>query len=352
MRYNRLGSTGLIVSELCFGAMTFGRMEGHYSAIAGLGQDESTALLRQALDAGINFVDTANIYSHGQSERFIAHAMAEIGVKRGDVVLATKAAARVGPGPNDGGASRQHLLRQIDESLERLGTDYVDLYQIHAWDPTTPVEETLRALEDIVRSGRARHVGVSNWTAWQAMKGLGIADARGWDRLVSFQSYYTIASRDIEREIVPLLESEGLGLMVWSPLAGGLLSGKYRRGANGAEGADGRRANFDFPPVNLDRAFALIEAMTPMAEARGCSVARIALAWLLHRRHVTSVIVGATKPAQLADNIAACTVEFTADDLARLDDLSALPPEYPGWMQAGRIMGREGQLAAPRQPRD
>ena len=330
MRYNRLGNTGLVVSELCFGTMTFGDRASRFSAIAGLGQDESTALTRQALDAGINFIDTANIYTLGQSEEMLGRALRDIGVARSDVVIATKATASMGPGPNDVGANRYHLLGQIDASLARLGIDHVDLYQIHAWDPLTPIEETLRALEDIVRSGRARYIGVSNWAAWHIMKALGIAERRGWDKFASVQAYYTVAGRELEREIVPLLESEGLGLLVWSPLAGGLLSGKYRRGTSG-EG-EGRRAAFDFPPVEVDRAYDLIEAMAPMAERRGGSVAQIALAWLLHRPAVTSVIIGAKRADQLADNIAACEVELTAEDIAELDRLSTLPREYPGWM--------------------
>jgi aryl-alcohol dehydrogenase-like predicted oxidoreductase len=330
MRYNRLGSTGLVVSELCFGTMTFGTSATRFSAIAGLDQAESTALVKQALDAGINFIDTANIYTLGQSEVFTGQALKGLGVARSDVVIATKATARMGEGPNDAGANRYHLLQQIDLSLQRLGLDHVDLYQIHAWDPLTPIEETLRALEDIVRSGRARYVGVSNWAAWQIAKALGIAERCGFDKFVSVQAYYTVAGRDLEREIVPMLESEGLGLLAWSPLAGGLLSGKYRRGTSG-EG-EGRRAKFDFPPVDLDRAYDLIEVMVPMAERRGGSVAQIALAWLLHQKPVTSVIIGAKRSDQLADNIAACDVALTADELAELARLSALPSEYPGWM--------------------
>lgn len=331
MKFKRLGNTGLSVSELCLGTMTFGTMSGQFAAIAGLDQAQSTALVKQALDAGINFIDTANIYTTGQSESFTGQALRDLGVARSDVVIATKATGTMGPGPNDLGASRYHLLGQIDASLERLGLDHVDLYQIHAWDPSTPMEETLRALEDIVRSGRARYVGVSNWAAWSMMKALGIADRKGFDRIVSAQAYYTVAGRDLEREIVPMLESEGLGLLVWSPLAGGLLSGKYRRTEGGAEG-EGRRTAFSFPPVNLDRAWDVIDGMAAIAEAKGSSIANIALAWLLHQKPVTSVIIGAKTPEQLGDNIAACDVVLDADELAELDRLSAMPGEYPGWM--------------------
>ena len=331
MRYNTLGRTGLVVSELCLGAMTFGTDEGYFGSLNGLDQAASTAMVRQALDGGINFIDTANIYTTGQSEQFVGGALRELGIRRSDVVVATKAMAPMGPGPNDAGTGRKHLLGQIDASLERLGLDHVDLYQVHGWDPVTPVEEALEALNDIVRSGRARYVGVSNWAAWQIAKALGIAQRRGFAPFVSLQAYYTVAGRDLERELVPMLESEGLGLMVWSPLAGGLLSGKYRVTSEGAVG-DGRRANFDFPPVDLGRAGPVIEAMRPMAERRGVSVAQIALAWLLHQPVVSTVIVGAKRPDQLADNLAAVEVALEAVELEELDRLSALPREYPGWM--------------------
>lgn len=344
MRYNRLGSTGLIVSELCLGTMTFGADASFFAGIAGLDQAQSTALVRQALDAGINTFDTANMYNAGQSESMTGQALKDLGVRRSDVIVATKAMGRMGPGVNDGGTSRFHLLSQIDGSLERLGLDHVDLYQIHGWDAHCPLDEILRALEDIVRSGRARYVGVSNWAAWQIVKALGIAERRGFDKFASLQAYYTIAGRDLERELVPMLESEGLGLMVWSPLASGLLSGKYRKGTSG-EG-EGRRAQFDFPPVDLDRADAVIEAMAPLAEARGVSIAQIALAWLLHRPVVSTVIVGAKRADQLADNIAACAVELTAEELAMLDQVSALPREYPGWMFD--TMGPGSDRASPR----
>jgi aryl-alcohol dehydrogenase-like predicted oxidoreductase len=344
MRYNRLGNTGLVVSELCLGAMTFGH--GNLSSmVGGLDQEASTALVKQAADGGINFIDTANIYSHGASEVSVARALKDLGIARSEMIIATKAGGPIGKGPNDGGAHPQHLLAEVDRSLAALATDYIDLYQIHCWDALTPLEETLRALEDIVRSGRARYVGVSNWAAWQMMKALGIADRLGFSRLASVQAYYTVAGRDLEREIVPMLASEGLGLLVWSPLAGGLLSGKYRPGSPDAEG---RRARFNFPPVDGPRADSLIEAMAPMADKRGGSIAQIALAWLLHQRHVTSVIVGATKPDQLADNIAACAVELTEAELAELATLSALPAEYPGWAIDGGMMSREGRVSPRR----
>ena len=350
MRTNRLGSTGLIVSELCLGAMTFGTQPGRFGAIAGLDQEASTALVKQALDAGINFIDTANVYTEGQSEQFTGGALKALGIKRSDVVIATKAMGSMGPGPNDAGISRYHLMHQIDASLARLGTDHVDLYQIHGWDTQTPMDEALRALDDIVRSGRARYVGVSNWAAWQIVKALGISERLGLEKFASLQAYYTVAGRDLEREIVPMLLSEGVGLMVWSPLAGGLLSGKYTRGEGGNSAGEGRRAAFDFPPVESDRADALIAAMRPMAEARGSSVAAIALGWLLHQEVVSSVIVGAKRADQLADNIAACEVELSAADLTRLDELSALPREYPGWMLGFQGSYRDSRVSPRRRP--
>lgn len=336
MRYNTLGGTGILVSELCLGTMTFGG-RGFWTAIGTLDQSVADGIVARALDAGVNFIDTADVYSEGLSEEITGRAIVNSGRKRMDVVLATKAFGPVGPGPNDRGASRGHILDAVKASLRRLGTDYIDLYQIHGVDPVTPIEETVRALDDLVRQGLVRYVGVSNWPAWQIMKALGIAEHRGWVRLASLQAYYTIAGRDLEREIAPLLEAERVGLMVWSPLAGGLLSGKYDRDGHGPEGA--RRASFDFPPVDRDRAFACIDVLRGIGNARGVSVARIALAWLLHQRFVTSVIVGAKTIEQLDDNLAAAEIALSSDELGQLDRVSALPREYPGWMierQAGR----------------
>jgi aryl-alcohol dehydrogenase-like predicted oxidoreductase len=254
----------------------------------------------------------------------------------------------MGEGPNDAGVSRYHLMHQIDASLNRLGLDHVDLYQIHGWDSQTPMEEALRALDDIVRSGRARYVGVSNWAAWQIMKALGISERLGLEKFASLQAYYTVAGRDLEREIVPMLQSEGVGLMVWSPLAGGLLSGKYTRGDDDKSEGEGRRAAFDFPPVEMDRAYDLIDLMQGIAQAKGKTVAQIALAWLLHRPVVSTVIVGAKRADQLADNIGACDVEFTKDEWEQLDKASRLPREYPGWMLGFQGSYRDDKVSARR----
>ncbi len=337
MRYNRLGNTGLFVSELCFGTMTFGGGEGIWGMIGDLQQQEAEKLIGQALDGGINFIDTADIYAGGVAEQITGQALKNLKVKREEVVIATKVFGQMGENPNARGASRTHILDGIKASLKRLQLDYVDLYQIHGFDPATPMEETVRALESLVSQGLVRYVGVSNWMAWQIMKGLGIADRLGISRFASLQAYYSLAGRDLEREILSLLESEGLGLMVWSPLAGGLLSGKYGRDLSAEEGS--RRVIFDFPPVDRERAWEVIDAMRPMAKARDCSVARIALAWLLHQPRVSSVLIGAKRPEQLADNLAAVEIELSAAELAILDEVSRLPQEYPAWM-----LERQGEI--------
>lgn len=346
MRYNRLGNSGLVVSELCLGAMTFGNKPGGLFQ-HDLDQESSTALVRQAFDAGINFIDTANVYSAGQSEEFTGRALRDLGIARDQAVIATKGMGPMGTGPNDAGYSRYHLLGQIDASLARLGLDHVDLYQIHGWDPHAPIEEGLRALEDIVRSGRARYIGVSNWAAWQIAKALGIAERRGWDKFVSNQAYYTVAGRELERELVPMMLSEGLGLMVWSPLAGGLLSGKYTQGKDGATEGEGRRAAFDFPMIDEAKAFACVEAMKPMAQVHGVTVAAIAIAWLLHQPVVSTVIVGARRAEQLEQNLAASEVELLSQELAELASVATPAPEYPGWAIAGQSM-RHGLRVSPR----
>ncbi|GBQ91943.1 aldo/keto reductase [Acetobacter nitrogenifigens DSM 23921 = NBRC 105050] len=331
MKYHPLGRTGLLVSELCLGTMTFGGVGDRWAPIGDLQQQEADSLLRVALDAGVNFIDTANVYSQGQSEQITGQALRNLGVARDDVVVATKVLAPMGSGPNARGASRAHILAQARASLKRLQLDHVDLYQLHGVDPITPIDETLAALDTLVRSGDVRYVGVSNWPAWRIAKALGIAERKNLTPLHSLQAYYTIAGRDLERELRPMLQSEQVGLMVWSPLAGGLLSGKYNRDGTSVSG-DGRRATFDFPPVDRDRAFAAINAMRPIAAEHGCSVAQVAIAWLLHQPVVTSVIVGARRPDQLLDNIFATNVRLTADNLETLNAVSALPPEYPGWM--------------------
>jgi aryl-alcohol dehydrogenase-like predicted oxidoreductase len=329
MKYNLLGNTGLKVSELCLGTMTFGGNKGIWSAIGKLAQDEVDAIVKRSADAGINFIDTANVYSEGLSEQLTGQSIRNLGLHRDDLVIATKVRGKMGEGPNSSGLTRKHILQQAEESLKRLQIDYIDLYQVHGFDALTPMEETLHALDALVNSGKVRYIGCSNLAAWQLMKALGISERKGYSKFVSLQAYYTIAGRDLERELVPLLNDQQVGLMVWSPLAGGFLSGKYTR-QSVAE--DGRRANFDFPPVNKEKAYDIIDVMKEMAAAKNVSTAQIALAWLLHQPVVSTVIIGAKKTEQLEDNIKATEVQLTAEELARLDEISRLQQEYPAWM--------------------
>jgi aryl-alcohol dehydrogenase-like predicted oxidoreductase len=341
MKYNQLGNTGLFVSEICLGTMTFGGGQGLWKVVGELDQKAATGIVARSLEAGVNFLDTADVYSEGQSEIATGQALKDIGVKRSDVVIATKCYGRTGKGPNDIGASRGHIMDAVALSLERLKTDHIDLYQIHATDAVTPVEETMRALDDLTRSGVVRYVGVSNWQAWKIMKAQGAAAHHGWARFETLQAYYSIAGRDLEREIVPLLHDQKIGLMVWSPLAGGLLSGKFGPGSNGPEGA--RRAAFDFPPVDKDRAWKCVDAMREVAAAHDVSVARVALAYVLAKPFVTTAIIGAKTMEQLDDNLAATSLSLSADEMKTLDEVSALPAEYPGWMLA-----RQGAERMPR----
>ncbi len=307
MKYNLLGNTGLKVSELCLGTMTFGG-RGFWTAIGTLPQEQVNALVKQSIDGGINFIDTANVYSEGLSEQMTGQAIRDLGLKRDDLVIATKVLGAMGGGPNNAGLSRKHILQQADESLSRLQIDYIDLYQIHGFDPLTPMQETLEALNILIKNGKVRYIGCSNLAAWQIMKALGISAQEHLSKFVSLQAYYTIAGRDLEREIAPLLMDQNIGLMVWSPLAGGLLSGKYSRNT---ETKEGRRVNFDFPPVDKEKAYNVIDVMQNIAEDKQVTVAQIALAWLLQQPFVSTVIIGANKPEQLADNLSStrCSVD-------------------------------------------
>lgn len=338
MNYRLLGRTGLFVSEICLGTMTWGG-KGRFQIVGKLGLEDAKAQLRCAVDAGVNFIDTADVYSEGESERLLGAAIRELGLPREELVIATKVRIRMGEGPNRVGLSRVNILNALDASLKRLGLEHVDLYQVHAVDFLTPMEETLRALDDLARSGRVRHIGVSNHAAWQIMKALGISERHGWSRFEAIQAYYSIAGRDLEREIMPLALDQQLGILVWSPLAGGLLSGKFSADSQGPEGA--RRTTFDFPPVDRERAFRCVDAMRPIARAHGVSVARVALAWTLQQPGIASVIVGAKSVQQLEDNVAACTLRLSGDELSALDGASALPAEYPGWMIAFQRRDRE-----------
>lgn len=351
MRYLPFGNTGLFVSEFCLGTMTFGGQGERWSQIGDLQQSDAERLIGTALDRGVNFIDTADVYSEGQSEIITGQALKNLHVPRDEVVVATKVFGETGSGVNARGLTRFHIMEGIKASLKRLQLDHIDLYQVHGFDPATPIEETVRALDTLVQHGHIRYVGVSNWAAWQIMKARGIAEREGLAPFQSLQAYYTVAGRDLERELIPMLRNEDMGLMVWSPLAGGLLSGKYGRHQEADAGS--RRSNLDFPPVNRERAYDCIDRMREMAEKRDVSVSRISLAWLLHQPAVTSVILGAKRIEQLEDNLAAAEIELTLDELATLDEVSALPPEYPGWMLKRQGAYRREQLdAAGRKARD
>ncbi|HEX5152667.1 MAG TPA: aldo/keto reductase [Parafilimonas sp.] len=328
MKYNFLGDTGLKVSELCLGTMTFGG-KGYWMAIGQLQQHSVDDIVKRSFDAGINFIDTANVYSEGLSEELTGKAIRNLGLKRDDLIIATKVRGKMGEGPNEIGLSRKHIMQQVDESLKRMSIDYIDLYQVHGYDALTPTEDTIRTLDDLVKSGKVRYIGCSNFAAWQLMKALAFSAWNHLAKFVSLQAYYTIAGRDLERELIPLLNDQKVGLMVWSPLAGGFLSGKYSRHKNPE---DARRLNFDFPPVNKEKAFDIIDVMEPIAQSKNASVAQIALAWLLHQPVVTSVIIGAKNNHQLEDNLKAVDIVLSEEELERLNDVSKLTPEYPAWM--------------------
>ena len=330
MKYATLGNTGLLVSKLCFGTMTFGDGKGMFKAIGAVGQVGADELVKTSIESGINFFDTADVYAQGESEKILGQSLKNLNIARHQVVIATKVYGRVGPGHNDVGASRGHIMDGVEASLRRLQTDHIDLYQSHGNDSVTPVEETLRALDTLVQQGKVRYIGCSNWQAWKIAKALGICEFKNLARFDTLQAYYSIAGRDLEREIIPLLESERVGLLVWSPLAGGLLSGKYSR--SNLKPADSRRSAFDFPIVDKERTWKILDVMAPIAKAHECSPARVSLAWLLAKPAVTSVIIGAKRHDQLQDNLAAIKLTLTHDELRRLDEVSALPPEYPGWM--------------------
>lgn len=337
MKYNNLGNTGVLVSELCLGAMTFGG-KGFWEAIGRLPQEDVKQLLKIAVDNGINFVDTANAYSEGLSETLLGQALKDLGINRQHIVIATKVRLRMGAGANQIGLSRLHISDSINDSLQRLGISHIDILYLHGVDALTPLEETMRGLEDAVRSGKVRYLGISNHPAWMVTKANGIAEKHGWTKFVAGQYYYSIAGRDAEREIIPMAISEGIGIMPWSPLAGGLLSGKYTRHISVA--GDSRRDNFNFPPVNKEKAFDIIEVMQEIGKQHNVSVAQVALAWMLKKTGITSIIIGAKKKEQLMDNIASTQLALTSDEIASLDNISALSPEYPGWMMERQMQGR------------
>jgi len=337
MKYNLLGNTGILVSELCLGAMTFGG-KGFWTTIGALPQEEVDQLVKKAIEHGINFIDTANVYSEGLSEIMTGQALQSLGISRQQIFLATKVRARMGPGANQVGLSRGHIIDSVNDSLIRLGMSHIDLLYIHGVDPVTPLEETMRGLEEVVRAGKVRYLGISNHPAWMVVKANDFADKMGWTKFVALQNYYSIAGRDIEREIVPMALSERLGLMPWSPLAGGFLTGKYSRDRQKA--GESRRDEFDFPPLNKEGAYQIIDVMAEIAGRYTVSVAQVALAWMLRKPAVTSIIIGAKRTGQLLDNIASTNLQLSEDEMNWLDQVSALVTEYPEWMVKRQMDGR------------
>ncbi|GAB6902267.1 aldo/keto reductase [Kineosporia succinea] len=336
MEYRRLGRSGLRVSTITMGTMTFGG-KGGFAAVGNTQIDVARRQIDQALEAGVNLIDTADVYSDGLSEEITGEVLQG---RRDDVLLATKARMVVGPGPNDGGASRHHIIRSVERSLKRLRTEHIDLYQIHEWDGQTPLEETLEALDSLVRSGKVRYVGASNYSGWQLMKALATSDAYNYQRYVSQQIHYTLQAREAEQELVPLTLDQELGILVWSPLAGGLLSGKYRRGVDAPKGSR-HLTDWNEPPVHdEDKLYDIVDALVEIGAAHDVSAAQVALAWLLGRPGVTSLIVGARTEEQLADNLAAADLVLTDDERSRLDDVSRTPLKYPYWHQAATASER------------
>ena len=337
MKYRLLADTGVFVSELCLGTMTFGGKGGMWETIGGLPQAEVDTLVGRALDGGINFIDTVDVYANGESETMTGKALKG---RRQDVILATKVRGRMGPGANDVGLSRLHIMRSVEASLKRLGTDYIDLYQIHRSDDLTNIEDTLRALDDLVRQDKVRYIGCSNLPAWELMKALGVSRAGNMERVKCTQSFYSLAGRELERDTIPLLEDQGLGLLVWSPLAGGFLSGKFTRSGEGS----GRRASFDFPPIDKDKGYEIVDVLSVIADNHSVSAAQVALAWVLANAAVTSVIIGVRRMEQLEDNLGAVALELTADELLKLDAVSRLPLPYPAWMESMGSDRRPGEV--------
>jgi aryl-alcohol dehydrogenase-like predicted oxidoreductase len=338
MKYNYLSETGLAVSELCFGTMTFGGV-GYWENIGSLKQDAVNELMKVVIDSGINFIDTANVYSLGESERLLGQSLKDLGINRNNLVIATKVRGRMGEDVNYVGLSRFNIFRSVDESLQRLKIDHIDILYVHGFDSYTPVEEIMHSLNDIVLSGKVRYIAVCNWPAWVVMKALGIAEKNNWNKFVGMQYFYSLACRDIEREIVPLAQDRHLGIMPWSPLAGGFLSGKYTR--NIEKAGNSRRDTFDFPIINKEKAYDIIDRLIEIGKQHNTSVAEIALAWVRHQPQVTSTIIGAKSVKQLQENIHSTTLKLSESELKELDELSALTKEYPGWMVERQSVDRK-----------
>jgi len=330
MEYRQLGNSGLRVSALSLGTMTFGGT-GWASVVGTTDVEGARRHIGLCVDAGVNLIDTADVYSEGLSEEILGQAL---GSKRSEVLVATKVRMSMGDGPNDAGLSRHHIISGAEASLRRLNTDYIDLYQVHEWDGQTPLEETLAALDHLVQSGKVRYIGCSNYAAWQLMKALGVSAANHLTRFVSQQIHYTLQAREAEQELVPIAVDQGIGIMVCSPLAAGLLSGKYRRGVDAPAGSR-HVEGWDEPPVHdAEKLYDIVDALVEIADGHGVSAAQVAIAWLLTRPGVSTVVLGARTDAQLSDNLAAASLVLTAEELTRLDDVSAVPLKYPFWHQA------------------
>jgi aryl-alcohol dehydrogenase-like predicted oxidoreductase len=330
MKYRQLGRSGLRVSTLTLGTMGFGG-RGWAAAVGDLDVQAARRQIDMARDAGVNLIDTADVYSEGLSEQIVGEAL---GGSRDDVLIATKVRMPMGDGPNDAGLSRHHIVRGAEASLRRLGTDHIDLYQVHEWDGQTSLEETLSALDSLVRSGKVRYIGASNYAAWHLMKALAMSEREHYERFVSQQIYYSLQAREAENELVPVSIDQGLGILVWSPLAGGLLSGKYRRGVEAPAGSR-HLGEWSEPPVyDQDKLYDTVEVLVEIAGDRGASAAQVALAYTMAKPGVTSLIVGARTEEQLADNLSAAQLSLSAEELGRLDDVSADPLPYPFWHQA------------------
>ncbi|MBL7869959.1 MAG: aldo/keto reductase [Flavobacterium lindanitolerans] len=328
MKYNQLGKSGLLVSELCFGTMSFGS-SGYWSVVGSLDYKDSKRLVDIALDAGINYFDTADVYSHGQSEEILGKALKD---KRNEVVIATKVRGRMSKEINNVGLSRKHIIESCDNSLRRLGTDYIDHYIVHSFDPITPLEETLSALTDLVRQGKVRYLGASNFTGWQLMKALAISKENHFEKFVSLQAIYSLISRDVEYELIPVCQDQGLGLTPWSPLGGGFLTGKYRKDQPMPEGTRRSNEEQNFIQIDPEKGYAIVDALEQIANKNNATIAQAALNYLLRKPIVSSVLIGATKPHQIEDNIKATTWEMTTEDVVHLDELTKLTPIYPHWM--------------------
>jgi aryl-alcohol dehydrogenase-like predicted oxidoreductase len=338
MDYRQLGRSGLRVSALTLGTMTFGG-RGAFAKVGDLDARGASRLLDRALDAGVNLIDTANVYSDGHSEEIVGEI---IRGRRDRALIATKARMPMGSGPNDAGLSRHHLIHECEASLQRMGIDHIDLYQVHEWDGQTPLDETLAALDVLVRDGKIRYIGCSNYSAWHLMKALGISEARGLERFVSQQIHYTLQAREAEYELVPIAVDQGVDILVWSPLAGGLLSGKYRRGEDYPEGSR-QLTDWNEPPVrDEDALYDIVDALVAIGEGHGVSAAQVALAWLLGRPGVASLVIGARTEEQLADNLAAADLALSDEERERLDAISAPPLLYPYWHQAKTAADRLG----------